>query len=68
MTHPSLGPGKLAPDVVNGTTYPGVVIRARPVGLLKMHDDKGKDVHSDGWAGIVEARAFVRECIAAYQA
>lgn len=112
-------PKTLAPDgdpadvlvLINGTTYPGVVIKARPVGLLKMHDDKGrddkvlcvaaddpnyahvetledlpphfmkevehffvtykdleeKDVHSDGWAGIEEAKAFVNECIAAYQ-
>lgn len=44
-------PNTLAPDgdpadvlvLINGTTYPGVVIRARPVGLLKMHDDKGED-------------------------
>ena len=44
-------PSTLAPDgdpcdvlvLINGATYPGVVIRARPVGLLKMHDDKGQD-------------------------
>src|SRR5690348_2207052 len=44
-------PGTLAPDgdpcdvlvLINGATYPGVVIRARPVGILKMHDDKGQD-------------------------
>ena len=44
-------PKTLAPDgdpadvlvLINGTTYPGVVIKARPVGLLKMHDDKGRD-------------------------
>jgi inorganic pyrophosphatase len=44
-------PNTLAPDgdpcdvlvLINGTTYPGVVIRARPIGILKMHDDKGQD-------------------------
>ncbi len=44
-------PKTLAPDgdpadvlvLINGSTYPGVVIRARPIGLLKMHDDKGGD-------------------------
>ena len=44
-------PRTLAPDgdpcdvlvLINGTTYPGVVIHARPIGLLKMHDDKGQD-------------------------
>jgi inorganic pyrophosphatase len=44
-------PQTLAPDgdpadvlvLINGSTYPGVVIRARPIGLLKMHDDKGGD-------------------------
>lgn len=44
-------PSTLAPDgdpcdvlvLINGATYPGVVIRARPVGILKMHDDKGQD-------------------------
>ena len=44
-------PNTLAPDgdpadvlvLINGTTYPGVVIQARPVGMLKMHDDKGQD-------------------------
>ena len=44
-------PGTLAPDgdpcdvlvLINGSTYPGVVIRARPVGVLRMHDDKGQD-------------------------
>ncbi|MDE3246988.1 MAG: inorganic diphosphatase [Acidobacteriota bacterium] len=111
-------PKTLAPDgdpcdvlvLINGTTYPGVIIRARPVGLLKMHDEHGqddkvlcvadkdpnyahvetlgdlpphfmkevehffltykdleqKDVHSDGWAGKDEAKAFVMQCIHAY--
>lgn len=44
-------PKTLAPDgdpadvlvLINGSTYPGVVIRARPIGMLKMHDDKGRD-------------------------
>lgn len=44
-------PSTLAPDgdpcdvlvLINGATYPGVVIRARPVGVLRMHDDKGQD-------------------------
>ena len=44
-------PGTLAPDgdpcdvlvLINGATYPGVVIKARPVGVLRMHDDKGQD-------------------------
>lgn len=44
-------PMTLAPDgdpadvlvLINGSTYPGVVIRARPIGMLKMHDDKGRD-------------------------
>lgn len=44
-------PNTLAPDgdpcdvlvLINGTTYPGVVIKARPIGILKMHDDKGQD-------------------------
>jgi inorganic pyrophosphatase len=44
-------PNTLAPDgdpcdvliLINGTTYPGVVIHARPIGLLRMHDDKGQD-------------------------
>ncbi len=44
-------PNTLAPDgdpadvlvLINGTTYPGVVIKARPVGMLLMHDDKGQD-------------------------
>jgi inorganic pyrophosphatase len=44
-------PGTLAEDgdpadilvLINGATYPGVVIRARPIGLLRMRDDKGHD-------------------------
>ena len=44
-------PGTLAEDgdpadilvLINGSTYPGVVIRARPIGLLRMTDDKGHD-------------------------
>jgi len=44
-------PGTLAEDgdpadvlvLINGATYPGVVIRARPIGVLRMHDDKGHD-------------------------
>ncbi len=44
-------PNTLAPDgdpadvlvLINGSTYPGVVIKSRPVGMLKMHDDKGED-------------------------
>ena len=44
-------PSTLAPDgdpcdvlvLINGATYPGVVIKARPVGVLRMHDDKGQD-------------------------
>jgi len=44
-------PNTLAPDgdpcdvliLINGTTYPGVVIHARPIALLRMHDDKGQD-------------------------
>lgn len=44
-------PSTLAPDgdpcdalvLINGATYPGVMIPARPIGLLKMHDDKGQD-------------------------
>jgi inorganic pyrophosphatase len=29
--------------LINGSTYPGVVIRARPIALLRMTDDKGHD-------------------------
>ena len=44
-------PGTLAEDgdpadilvLINGSTYPGVVIRARPIGLLRMTDENGKD-------------------------
>ncbi len=44
-------PHTLAPDgdpcdimvLIVGATYPGVVIEAKPVGILKMHDDKGQD-------------------------
>ena len=44
-------PSTLAPDgdpcdvlvLINGATYPGVVIKARHVGVLRMHDDKGQD-------------------------
>jgi inorganic pyrophosphatase len=44
-------PGTLAEDgdpadilvLINGSTYPGVVIRARPIALLRMTDDKGPD-------------------------
>ena len=52
-TPPSTGfiPGTLAEDgdpadilvLINGSTYPGVVIRARPIALLRMTDDKGHD-------------------------
>jgi inorganic pyrophosphatase len=44
-------PGTLAEDgdpadilvLINGATYPGVVIRARPIGLLHMSDEHGSD-------------------------
>jgi inorganic pyrophosphatase len=44
-------PHTLAPDgdpcdilvLIVGATYPGVVIEAKPIGILKMHDDKGQD-------------------------
>ena len=44
-------PGTLAEDgdpadilvLINGSTYPGVVIRARPIALLRMTDDKSHD-------------------------
>ena len=44
-------PGTLAEDgdpadiliLINGATYPGVVIRARPIGLLRMADEHGPD-------------------------
>jgi inorganic pyrophosphatase len=44
-------PRTLAPDgdpcdilvLISGATYPGVVIEARPIGLLRMVDDKGQD-------------------------
>ena len=29
--------------LINGSTYPGVVIRARPIGLLRMTDENGRD-------------------------
>jgi inorganic pyrophosphatase len=29
--------------LISGATYPGVVIEARPIGLLRMTDDKGQD-------------------------
>ena len=44
-------PHTLAPDgdpcdilvLISGATYPGVVIEARPIGVLRMADDKGQD-------------------------
>jgi inorganic pyrophosphatase len=44
-------PGTLAEDgdpadiliLINGATYPGVVIRTRPIGLLRMRDEHGPD-------------------------
>ena len=44
-------PHTLAPDgdpadllvLISGATYPGVVVEARPVGVLRMTDDKGND-------------------------
>ncbi len=44
-------PHTLAPDgdpcdilvLINGNTYPGVVVEARPIGVLRMTDDKGSD-------------------------
>ncbi len=44
-------PGTRAPDgdhldvlvIVEEPTFPGCVVRARPVGVLKMHDEKGED-------------------------
>jgi inorganic pyrophosphatase len=44
-------PHTLAPDgdpcdilvLIVGSTYPGVVIEARPIGILRMADDKGQD-------------------------
>jgi inorganic pyrophosphatase len=44
-------PHTLAPDgdpcdilvLISGATYPGVVIESRPIGLLRMTDDKGQD-------------------------
>lgn len=44
-------PGTLAEDgdptdvlvLINGSTYPGVVIRARPIGILRMADENGPD-------------------------
>jgi inorganic pyrophosphatase len=44
-------PRTLAPDgdpcdilvLISGATYPGVVIETRPIGILRMTDDKGQD-------------------------
>ena len=44
-------PHTLAPDgdpcdilvLIVGATYPGVIIEARPIGILRMKDDKGQD-------------------------
>lgn len=44
-------PHTLAPDgdpadilvLISGATYPGVVVEARPIGVLRMTDDKGND-------------------------
>lgn len=44
-------PHTLAPDgdpcdilvLIVGSTYPGVVIEAKPIGILRMKDDKGQD-------------------------
>jgi inorganic pyrophosphatase len=44
-------PRTLAPDgdpcdilvLINGATYPGVLIEAKPIGILRMTDDKGQD-------------------------
>jgi inorganic pyrophosphatase len=44
-------PHTLAPDgdpcdilvLINGATYPGVIVEARPIGILHMSDDKGDD-------------------------
>jgi len=29
--------------LIQGATYPGVLVEARPIGMLRMHDDKGQD-------------------------
>lgn len=29
--------------LIQGATYPGVLIQARPIGMLRMQDDKGQD-------------------------
>ena len=44
-------PHTLAPDgdpcdilvLIVGSTYPGVIIECRPIGILRMHDDMGQD-------------------------
>ena len=97
--------------MIQGATYPGVVIEARPIGALKMRDDKGqddkimsvaindpnfahvfelkdlpphllrevehffltyknleaKDVQSQGWVGLEEARNIITQSIQAYR-
>lgn len=29
--------------MIQGATYPGVIVEARPIGMLRMRDDKGQD-------------------------
>ena len=112
-------PHTLAPDgdpcdilvLIVGATYPGVVIEAKPIGLLRMSDDKGqddkimsvavhdpnfahvfelkdlaphmlrevehffltyknleaKDVQSQGWVGLEEARKLIDQAIQAFR-
>ncbi len=49
--------------LIQGATYPGVVIEARPIGALKMRDDKGQDdkimsvaVHDPNFAHVFELK------------
>lgn len=97
--------------LIQGATYPGVVVEARPIGALKMRDDKGqddkimsvaindpnfahvhelkdlaphllrevehffltyknleaKDVQSEGWVGLEEAKNIILQSINAYR-
>lgn len=49
--------------LIQGATYPGVVIETRPIGALKMRDDKGQDdkimsvaVHDPNFAHVFELK------------
>jgi inorganic pyrophosphatase len=72
-------------DVLVVTPVPlqtGVVVRCRPLGVLKMEDEGGQDakffahykdlepnkwVKIDGWYGVDEARAEIMDSVANYQ-